>query len=317
MPLPSDIAADASPEDPATAVWLARAAWGLVAATTALIVLGALVRANGAGLACPDWPLCFGQVIPEFDIKVAFEYSHRVLAGSVGLCFLALCGFVWRQPELREPLRPWLLVAGLLLAVQVTLGALTVWQLLASWTVTSHLVVGNAVNAGFATIAWRLSRPGSRDEAPSLASTRLRTAIAVVAILLIAQLALGGQVSSRFAGLACDEWPACHAGVWFPDFVGPRGLHLLHRLTGYALVAALLVAATLARGAGRLSALTAAAASIGLLQVAVGVANVLLRVPIEVTGLHSLLAAVLVLLTTVCLHEAFATGPRFARAGAL
>ena len=45
----------------------------LLAMTWALIVLGALVRAHGAGLACPDWPLCFGELVPRFDLKVAFE----------------------------------------------------------------------------------------------------------------------------------------------------------------------------------------------------------------------------------------------------
>ena len=64
---------------------------GLAAVTYVLIVLGALVRAHGAGLSCPDWPLCFGEVIPEFDFKIAFEWGHRVLAGSVGsLSCLAL-----------------------------------------------------------------------------------------------------------------------------------------------------------------------------------------------------------------------------------
>jgi hypothetical protein len=46
-------------------------------------VLGALVRAHEAGLACPDWPLCFGELVPRFDLKVAFEYGHRVTAGAV------------------------------------------------------------------------------------------------------------------------------------------------------------------------------------------------------------------------------------------
>ena len=53
-------------------------------------MLGALVRAHEAGLACPDWPLCFGEFVPAFDLRVGFEYSHRVLAGSVSLLFAAL-----------------------------------------------------------------------------------------------------------------------------------------------------------------------------------------------------------------------------------
>ena len=89
-------------------------AWGvggLVALTSMLIVLGALVRANGAGLACPDWPLCFGQAVPEFDLKVAFEWSHRVLAGGVGLVFLGLgTAILWRS-ETRGP-------AGRLVAIR-------------------------------------------------------------------------------------------------------------------------------------------------------------------------------------------------------
>ena len=48
--------------------------------TFCLIVVGALVRANDAGLACPDWPLCYGEFVPTFDLKVAFEWGHRVFA---------------------------------------------------------------------------------------------------------------------------------------------------------------------------------------------------------------------------------------------
>ena len=55
----------------------------LTVATLGLVVLGALVRAHGAGLACPDWPLCFGNFVPAMDLRVAFEYSHRVLAWTV------------------------------------------------------------------------------------------------------------------------------------------------------------------------------------------------------------------------------------------
>ncbi|MGI9431363.1 MAG: COX15/CtaA family protein, partial [Myxococcota bacterium] len=80
---------------------LARGFFALAALTYVLIVLGALVRAHGAGLACPDWPLCFGEVIPTFDFKIAFEWGHRALAGTVGLIFLGLAIFTLLRPMLR------------------------------------------------------------------------------------------------------------------------------------------------------------------------------------------------------------------------
>ena len=64
---------------------LARGFAALSAITFCLIVFGATVRANNAGLACPDWPLCFGEVVPRFDAKIALEWGHRLLAGLVTL----------------------------------------------------------------------------------------------------------------------------------------------------------------------------------------------------------------------------------------
>ena len=61
---------------------LGRLAAFLVAATAFLIVFGASVRVHGAGLACPDWPLCFGEVVPAIDFQVGLEFGHRVIAGS-------------------------------------------------------------------------------------------------------------------------------------------------------------------------------------------------------------------------------------------
>ena len=75
----------ASPPDPAETRNARRLAGGLgllAGVTYVLIVFGALVRAHGAGLACPDWPLCFGEWVPEFDFRIAFEWGHRALAGS-------------------------------------------------------------------------------------------------------------------------------------------------------------------------------------------------------------------------------------------
>jgi cytochrome c oxidase assembly protein subunit 15 len=116
----------------------------------------------------------------------------------------------------------------------------------------------------------------------------------------------GGLVSSRYAGLACPEWPTCNGGLWFPSWRGAVGLHLVHRANGYLLLAALGALAWACRGSGRLARLARLAAALGAAQVVVGVANVLAGIPVEVTGLHSALATALVLTATAAAREAYA-----------
>jgi len=273
----------------------------LVVLTYGLIVLGALVRAHGAGLACPDWPLCFGEVIPRFDLKVAFEWGHRVVAGTVALVFAGLAVGVLRDPRWRARAGGIVAVAAGLLALQILLGALTVWKLLASWTVTSHLLTGNAFAASLLLAARSLAAAPPSEPRPSTAA---HAAVAVATLVLLVQMLLGGLVSSNYAGVVCPEWPACRDGVWFPGFDGALAYHLLHRLGAYTLLAALAVAAFAARGS-RIASATALALGLGVVQVGVGVANVLLRIPIELTGLHSALAAALVLTLTWILHAAW------------
>jgi cytochrome c oxidase assembly protein subunit 15 len=279
----------------------------LLGATFGLIVLGALVRAHGAGLACPDWPLCFGRWIPAFDLRVGFEWTHRLVAGGVALAFAGLALAAWRHPEARRCCGGWLAVAAALLVTQIALGALTVSQLLASWTVTSHLLAGNAFAACLLLIALRLRRAGATTapRGPVPAASRAWLALASAALAL--QLVLGGLVSSRYAGLACPEWPACNGGVWFPSFGGAVGLHLLHRWNGHLLGLLLIGAALATRASGRVGRALALAAGLGALQVVVGVLNVRLGLPVEVTGLHSALAAALVLSLAAAGAEAFAT----------
>lgn len=278
----------------------------LVAATFGLIVLGALVRAHGAGLACPDWPLCFGELVPRFDFHIAFEWGHRAVAGTLSLAFAALSFLTLREPALRECVGAWVWAAVAILALQVVLGGLTVLHLLAAWTVTSHLVTGNAFAATLLSIALRLRALARGDVAPAEATPpALRALVAAGGVLLVLQLVLGGLVSSQYAGLACPDWPSCADGVFFPSLDGVMGLQIAHRMNGYALAATLLATAFAARGAPTLARPTALAAMVVLLQIALGVANVWLRVPVEITALHSAGAAALVLLQTACLHVAF------------
>ena len=275
----------------------------LTGATFVLIVLGALVRAHGAGLACPDWPLCFGRVIPPFDLRVGFEWTHRLLAGGVGLAFVALAFGVLRRPAARRRCARAVACAALLLVIQIALGALTVWHLLAAWSVTAHLLTGNAFAACLLGIALQIRRGAEAD--PPGPVRGVRPWVVAAGACLGLQLVLGGLVSSRYAGLACPEWPTCSAGVWFPSWEGVVGLHLLHRTNGYALGALLLAAAVATRGAGRAGRVLRVAAGLGLAQIVVGVLNVRLALPVEVTGLHSALAAALVLSLAAASVEAF------------
>jgi heme a synthase len=288
----------------------------LVVLTYALIVLGALVRAHGAGLACPDWPLCFGRWVPEMDLRVAFEWSHRVLAGSVALGFLALAAATWRRTRAGDPVRRVLGVGIALLAVQIGLGALTVWHLLAFWTVTSHLLIGNATGATFAWIALELRDRRHRAPPAPVPARSTRRWLAAVLALLAVQVALGGLVSSGYAGLACPEWPTCNGGRWWPSWRGAVGLHLLHRANGYLLTGALVAFALRCREGGRLPLLARLLCALGVVQVSVGVANVLTGIPVEVTGLHSALAAALVLTGAAAAREAWGRPARESGRGA-
>jgi cytochrome c oxidase assembly protein subunit 15 len=303
-----------SPDDRRLAGRLAVAFGALLAAIVGLMTLGALVRAHEAGLACPDWPLCFGELVPRMDLKVAFEWSHRLLAGSISLVFVALAAVIWRRPALAG-LRGHLVATAAVLGVQILLGALTVWHLLASWTVTSHLVTGNAFAVAVLFTTLRLREVASPGRRPAPAPPRARALLAAAAVLLGLQIVLGGLVSSTFAGLACPEWPTCNGGEWFPAWRGSVGVHLLHRSNAYAVWALLGATALAARGTPGLGAGTTALFGVASLQVVVGVANVLLGLPVEVTGAHSLLAALLVLGTAAALRHAFRAHDRVAADG--
>jgi cytochrome c oxidase assembly protein subunit 15 len=281
----------------------------LVMLTFGLIVLGALVRANGAGLACPDWPLCFGDLVPRMDLKVAFEWTHRVVAGAVALIFLTLGHLAWRAARHDAALFRLLSVAAALLLVQILLGALTVWLKLAPWTVTAHLVLGNGFAATALIIALTLRDRVDARSTAAAASDAGRRWITCVGLLLLLQMILGGLVSSRYAGLACTEWPTCNAGLWFPSWNGNVGLQLLHRLNAYALVGCLGITAWVVRREPRLRTVGASAFALGVGQLGVGVANVLTGIPADLTGLHSALAAGLVLSVAFALRAAWSARP--------
>ncbi len=271
----------------------------LTLSTWALLVFGAAVRVHGAGLACPDWPLCFGEVIPPLDFQVGLEFGHRVVAGVISLGFLALGGLLWRLRAAVPAAGPLWGAAAVVLMVQVVLGGLTVLELLAEWTVTSHLLAGNTFCLLLLLLTLTLRSADERAPVAPVApaGVPLRAAAVALALLVPLQLALGGLVASSYAGLACATWPLCNGQALFPTFSGLVGLQVAHRLVAYLLLGAAGLTWALARRHPVLAAPARAVLAVVLLQAAVGVANVLLRLPVEVTLLHSFGAAATALST--------------------
>lgn len=284
---------------------LDRPAFALVAVTYVLLVFGATVRVHGAGLACPDWPLCFGQVVPEIDFQVGLEFGHRVLAGLVSLAFLGI-GWGIRSRGAALGRLPGLLwgVAAVALAIQIVLGGLTVLHLLAEWTVASHLLTGNAFCSLLLLIALALRE--ARVEVPRAEVSWVHRGVALaLAALVPAQLALGGLVAASGAGLACGTWPGCNGDAWFPTFEGLVGLQVTHRLVAYVLLGVALLGPFLTLGRGRLGRASLLVAVAVTVQAGIGIANVLLRMPVEVTLLHTAGAAAVVLSTVWLNWEAW------------
>jgi cytochrome c oxidase assembly protein subunit 15 len=104
------------------------------------------MRHTNAGLAIPDFPLMFGRLVPDhWDPKIAIHFAHRVGAAIVTLAIIATSGYVWyHHRRRRELMRPGALLVALV-AVQVTLGALTVLSQRDVWINSLHVVCGALV----------------------------------------------------------------------------------------------------------------------------------------------------------------------------
>lgn len=114
----------------------------LTIATLVLMAIGSATRVMNAGLACPDWPLCYGQLIPQsqMNLQVFLEWFHRLDASLVGFGTLSLAGLCWWKRSLLPGWSPWLATLALSLVVfQGVLGGLTVTELLRFDLVTAHL----------------------------------------------------------------------------------------------------------------------------------------------------------------------------------
>ena len=306
-----------------------------------VIVLGAYVRLTDAGLGCPDWPGCYGQLIdvprnitdiekaessfPGWSVdsgKAWREMTHRYLAAGLGMLVLMIVIFGRRFIPPKT-----LFFLSILIVFQALLGMWTVTLLLQPLIVMMHLLGGFAVLSMLWWIYLNLS------QSQPLQLIRYKPWLLMGTLLIVVQIALGGWTSANYAALACFDFPLCN-GQWLPqtdykkafflewasnknyeygtlDMISRITIHFTHRLgalivTFYWLILLLMMALHIG-----LQKSTALMIMLGILsvQVGLGISNVLFALPLPVAVGHNAIAAILLLCSlyllrnSLCYHK--------------
>ncbi|MFY3386681.1 COX15/CtaA family protein [Paracidovorax sp. MALMAid1276] len=314
-----------------------------------LVLFGAFTRLTDSGLGCPDWPGCYGNASPvgaRAEISAAqaamptgpvthgkawVEMIHRYLATGVGVLIIVITASSWVQHRraraaggaaVREapPISPWWPTFTLFwVCLQGAFGALTVTMKLFPAIVTLHLIGGLVLLALLcAQAVWHSHWAQGRQ--PVRIAPALRSGIVATAVLVGAQVVLGGWVSTNYAVLACTTFPTCQ-GSWWPamdfsqgfqvwrqlgmlqdgshiSFAGLTAIHYVHRLMAYAVLAALLALVWRLRRAGVLRVQALWLLALTVAQLVTGLSNVVLGWPLVAAVLHTGGAAAMVMVLT-------------------
>ena len=268
--------------------------------TLGLLFLGSVVHATESSLACPDWPTCYGTMLPEMTGGVFWEHLHRLVAGALVLIFMAATYMAWR-PEARRPaIRRWALAGIGLLLVQSLFGGLTVLMGLPDAVSTTHLALAFlflALTTGLTVVTSPRWSAGSGAGGHLIG---LRPLAVFGAVLTFLQSVLGAAVRHMDAGLVCPDVPLC-LGQWIPPLqTATVFVHFGHRVTGLLLLITLLTLTVRAMRTLGPSAARTLAISAGLLvtlQVLLGFFSVYTRLAVLPVSFHTLLAAAILAFT--------------------
>ena len=203
-----------------------------------VVMLGAYTRLTHAGLGCPDWPGCYGRMavsslqnelpdaqarfpdVPIESRKAWTEMGHRYVAGSLVLLILLINMCVFRANRQGQRV-PWgvPVVVMFLIVFQALLGMWTVTLKLLPLVVMGHLLGGILIFSSLCYFRMQLSAVRQADNAA------WRFWISLGLVLVFCQIALGGWVSSNYAGVACVGFPQCN-GQWLPALNLTEAFHL-------------------------------------------------------------------------------------------
>ena len=207
---------------------------GLIAAI-AQVTLGGIVRVTGSGDACPDWPLCHGQLIPPLDYHTMLEYSHRLSATVVGLLVVIALYLAWRHYRGSRPALISTSAATILVIAAAILGGLTVLSELTWWVRLIHLGLAEFVVASMA-VAWLSGGTGGNASLPDgTERTRVkfdRTLMWATLGGVMVMILYGSFIVGAGYGSSCGSWPMCQGwgiprGIAFEAHMGHRYLAVI------------------------------------------------------------------------------------------
>ena len=274
--------------------WLSPLAISSAIVVYGLIIFGSQVRVSDSGMGCPDWPLCSGRIGPIHEFHALMEQTHRYIAALATILVIATA-LLARQIRTRPAaIRPAFFTAGVV-AIQVVLGAVTVFDGNGAPTVAAHLLAGLALLAGATVTAVCTLLPRYESPGPRVGPGGW-VAISAAGLLYLS----GSLVVNAEAEKACASFPLCPTGQPSSSVL----LHLVHRslalVAGIALIAFALHAWRcwyMYRGA---RALAATLAGLTIATATLGIFSALLKAPPDLQDLH-LAGAAAVLVASVAL----------------
>ncbi len=305
-----------------------------------VILMGAYTRLADAGLGCPDWPGCYGQLkvptaqaelsqaehhFPGMKIepqKAWLEMIHRYLAGALGLLVFGILIWCLRQKNSPKKLASSI---SILIVFQALLGMWTVTMMLMPVIVMSHLIGGFTLISLLFLMYLRV-KPLSIAEGDNYAKGYSKLAL-IALLVLVGQIMLGGWTSSNYAALSCTALPICQGDWWnnlnlakaFSPFQGDHisfeygvldhytrmSIHVAHRI--WAIVTSLIIFWLGFKLLASHSTLIRKAAQLMLLllviQILLGVSNITFMLPLPIAVAHNG-GAVLLLLSLVFINYA-------------